>query len=75
MNLENPTEKYLYTAKVTKALREDSLKEIVNEQAKLYAKQRQIEVQLESANKDIEHWTNVLAMENLKANIQLANNQ
>lgn len=73
MNLENPTELYLYQAKVTKALREDSLKEIANEQAKLDAKKREIEVQLESANKDIEHWTNVLAIEKLKDNIQLAN--
>jgi|TARA_R100000482_G_scaffold95671_1_gene40340 hypothetical protein len=73
MNLNNPTEKYLYTAKMTKRLREDSLKEIMNEQAKLYAKQRALEIQLESANKDIEHWSNVLAMENFKKNIELAN--
>tara|TARA_S200002703_G_scaffold129405_1_gene116455 strand:- start:666 stop:890 length:225 start_codon:yes stop_codon:yes gene_type:complete len=73
MNLDNPTEEYLYQAKITKTLREDSLKEIANEQAKLYAKQKEIEVQLESANKDIEQWSNVLAMEKLKANIQLAN--
>jgi AmiR/NasT family two-component response regulator len=72
MKTENPTEEYLYQAKIVKALREDSLKEIVNEQAKLYAKQRELEQQLESANKDIEHWVNVLAMEKLKANIQLA---
>jgi hypothetical protein len=73
MNLDNPTEAYLYQAKVTKALREDSLKEIANQQAKLYAKQRQLEQQIDSADKDIEHWSNVLAMENLKANIALAN--
>lgn len=73
MNLENPTEQYLYQAKITKCLREDSLQELANEQAKLYAKQRQLEQKLESANKDIEHWTNVLAMEKLKANISLAN--
>ena len=73
MNLNNPTEQYLYQAKITKKLREDSLKEIANKQAKLYAKQRELEVQLESANKDIEHWSNVLAIEKLKANIQLAN--
>ena len=72
MNLDNPTEEYLYQAKITKALREDSLKEIANEQAKLYTKQRQLEKQLESANKDIGHWSNVLAMEKLKANIELA---
>ena len=73
MNLDNPTEVYLYQAKITKALREDSLKEIANQQAKLYAKQRQLEQQIDSADKDIEHWSNVLAMENLKANIALAN--
>ena len=73
MNLDNPTKEYLYQAKITKRLREDNLKEITNEQAKLYAKQKEIEVQLESANKYIEHWSNVLAMEKLKANIQLAN--
>lgn len=73
MNLENPTEQYLYQAKIIKGLREDSLQEIANEQAKLFAKQRQLERQLESANKDIEHWSNVLAMEKLKANISLAN--
>ena len=72
MNLENPTEVYLYQAKVTKALREDSLQELAYQQAKLYTKQRQLEQQLESANKDIEHWSNVLAMEKLKANIELA---
>ena len=72
MNLENPTEEYLYQAKVTKALREESLQEIANEQAKLDAKKREIEVQLESAYKDIEHWTNVLAMER-EPNNQLAN--
>jgi len=66
-------EEYLYQAKITKTLREDSLKEVANEHAKLYAKQRKLELQLESANKDIEHWSNVLAMEKLKANIQLAN--
>jgi len=72
MNLENPTEEYLYQAKVTKALREESLQEIANEQAKLDAKKREIEVQLESANKDIEHWTFVLVMER-EPNNQLAN--
>jgi len=72
MNLENPTEEYLYQAKVTKALREESLQEIANEQAKLDAKKREIEVQLESAYKDIEHWTNVLAMER-EPNNQIAN--
>ena len=71
MNLENPTEEYLYQAKVTKALREESLQEIANEQAKLDAKKREIEVQLESANKDIEHWTFVLVMER-EPNNQLA---
>jgi len=72
MNLVNPTEEYLYQAKVIKALREESLQEIANEQAKLDAKKREIEVQLESANKDIEHWTFVLVMER-EPNNQLAN--
>jgi hypothetical protein len=72
-NLDNPTEEYLYQAKITKLLREDSLQELANEQAKLYAKQRQLEQQLASANKDIEHWSNVLAMEKLKANLALVN--
>jgi len=73
MNLDNPTEKHLYQAKITKRLQEDKLREIVNEQSKLYAKQKQLEQQLDSANKDIEHWTNVIALEKLKANISLAN--
>ena len=73
MNLENPTDVYLYQAKITKGLKEDSLKEIAKQQAKLYAKQKQLEQQLESANKDIEHWSNVLTMEKLKSNIALAN--
>lgn len=60
MNLNNPTEEYLYQAKINKALREDSLKEIANEKAKLDAKQKEIEVQLESVNKTIDHWTFVL---------------
>lgn len=66
MKLENPAKQYLCQAKITKRLREDSLQELRNEQTKLYAKQRQLEQQLESANKDIEHWTNVLAMEKLR---------
>lgn len=56
MNINNPTELYLYQAKITK-------EEITNQQAELDAKQREIEVQLKSVNKYIEHWTFVLAME------------
>ena len=73
MDLNNQTEIYLYQAKITKGLKEDSLKELANKQAKLYARQRQLELELEVEEKAIEHWTNSLAMEKLKANITLAN--
>ena len=42
---------------------------------KTYAQQKDYERTLEELKQEASHWTNVISMMKLKANIQLANNQ
>jgi len=60
------TSRLLYEARINEALRFDALKELLDDQAKLYAKQKRFEAQLVDARKDVEHWQNALATERMR---------
>ena len=55
--------RFLYEARINEALRFEALKELLDEQAKLYAKQKQLEAKLADAREDVKHWQNVVASE------------
>ena len=59
------TSRLLYEARINEALREQGLKDLLDAQAKLYAKQKQFEARLADARKDVEYWQDVVATERM----------
>ena len=57
------TSRLLYEARINEALRVQALKDLLDDQAKLYAKQKQFEAKLADARKDVKHWQDVVATE------------
>lgn len=74
MNIQE-AEEHLNAILIHIDLNKDRIQKLVNEQAKSYAKQKSYESTLEELKQASSHWTNVISMMKLKANIQLANNQ
>ena len=72
MNIQE-AEELLNATKLHLEWRQSDLKKLHNKQAKLYAKQRQLERQIKEYKETIEHWTNVIAMMRLKASIPVVN--
>ena len=74
MNIEE-AEEYLNQARVHEEMCRSDIKELHNQQAKLYARQRTLEDRLADRKQDVDHWTNVVSMMRLKANIKLASSK
>ena len=72
MNIQE-AEELLNATKLHLEWRQSDLKKLHNKQAKLYAKQRQLERQIKEYKETIEHWTNVIEMMRLKASIPVVN--
>lgn len=57
------TSRLLYEARINEALRVQDLQDVLDDQAKLYAKQKQFEAKLADARKDVKHWQDVVETE------------
>ena len=74
MNIEE-AEEYLNQARVDEEMCRADIQELHNQQSKLYARHRTIEDRLADRKQDVDHWTNVVSMMRLKANIKLASSK
>jgi len=72
MNIQE-AEEHLNAVLIHIDLNNDRIQKLVNEQAKAHAKRKSYESTLEELKQEASHWTNVISMMKLKANIQLAN--
>lgn len=63
MSANKKAEDFLYEARLTERLRMDDLKEVNDEMARLYAKQKRLNAKLDDVRADIKHWKDVVASE------------
>lgn len=63
MSVKKKAEDCLYEARITERLRMDDLKEVNNEMARLYAKQKSLNAKLDDVRADIKLYADVVAYE------------
>jgi len=74
MNIQE-AEELLNATKLHLEWRQSDLQELHIKQAELDAKKQELQEQIKEYKESIDHWTNVVSMMRLKANIKLASSK